>query len=120
MIDTEADDDTVFGYHDVLADSNLEDDSYTDSDSTLVTGGVGDDPVSDRTNWSTSSIELEDSDARSGVTSDLEDSDTDDIFSDWSSDVESDAGSDLGMESDASSVTDDGYLAGNEETQPIL
>ncbi|KAL9625314.1 MAG: hypothetical protein Q9160_000377 [Pyrenula sp. 1 TL-2023] len=67
-----------------LPDNDLEDDSHTDSDSTLVTGGLSDDTVHDRTDWSTGSIGLEDNDA-SEVTSNLEDSDTDDIYADWPS-----------------------------------
>jgi hypothetical protein len=48
-----------------------------------------------------------------------EHTDTDEIGSRRFSDTEADADSDLGLESDASSVTD-GYLAGNEETLTIL
>lgn len=81
VVDTETNDDTVSGYCDVLVDSSL-DDSYIDSDSTLVIGEVGDDTISDRSDWSTSSIELKDSDARSRFINNLENSDIDYIFFD--------------------------------------
>lgn len=74
-----------------------------------------------------SSINKSEDEAPSGVSgheagkdiemSDLDDTDLDDVFS-HHSDLET--ASDIDCDSDASSVTDDGYLEGDEETNTIL
>jgi hypothetical protein len=133
--DRHADFDETFAHHDdQLTDSNLDSEPFTDSDSTLVDGILDDDNFANSRNTSTNRMDsIEDSDLNDSVTSDSDDNicvdidmsteentDTNETDSDRFSDTETDADSDSGMESDASSVTDDGYLAGNKETRTIL
>jgi hypothetical protein len=128
------DGDALTDFDDNLTGGNLDSEPFTDSEGTLVDGTLDDDNFANRRNTSTERMSfMEPNDLSDDVANDSdddayhdtdmgteEDSDTDEVDSDGVSDTETDADSDLGLESDASSVTDDGYLAGKEETRTIL
>lgn len=123
-------DDAFADHDDELMDSEF----FTNSNSMLVNGTLDNNNFASSRNTSTHQMDfMEDSHLIDGVTGDSEsdiyidinintekDIETDKIDSDRLSDTETDADSDLSFELDASSVTDDGYFAGDEETGTIF
>jgi hypothetical protein len=96
-------------------------DTFSDDDCTLVDGAERDDLLSDP--GSPSNDKFNDCDDDTYVDTDMSGDVNDDICEiQWDnvSDLKIDAHDDSDGESDISSVTDDGYLAGNEETGTIL
>jgi hypothetical protein len=116
------DDDTLVDQDDQVVDNDLYSECFSDDDSTLV-DMISDDDKNFREDSDLSDGVASDSDDNTYIDMDMstqESSDTGEIDSDRFSDTESAADSDFSLESDASSVTDDGYLAGSEETRTIL
>jgi hypothetical protein len=129
------DGDILTDFDDNLTDGNLDNEPFTDSEGiTLVDGILDDGNFANRRNTFTDRMSfmepndlsddaVNDSDNDVYYDTDMgteEDSDIDKVDSDGVSDTEIDADNDLGLESDASSVTDDGYFAGKEETGTIF